>query len=404
MNVQDLSRLKIDRAAPPRGGMQRRRRRWAALAAIGVVLVTAAVVAFRITSRPAIETASVVLAYPSQAYAVLNATGYVVAQRKAAVSSKATGRLEWLGVQEGSRVKEGEVIARLESRDVTAALDQARANVQVAEANLRQGVAELDDAQAAFRRSAELLEKKFISAASHDAATARLNKARAAIGGLKAAIAAAQANRRAAEVTVGQTEIRAPFNGVILTKSANVGDNITPFSQAADTKGAVVTMADLETLEVEVDVAEGSIAQVAAGQPCEVQLEAFPELRLPCSVSRIVPTVDRTKATVLVKVRFDERDPRVLPDMSAKVTFLSQHALPAERQPVAATQAGAIAEREGQTYVFVVQDDRVRRRAVKLGRRIGELVELTGVKPGDKLALNPPPELDDGDRVKVAAK
>jgi HlyD family secretion protein len=196
----DLSKLRIERAP---SAAPRVRRRWGRAALVGSVI--AAAIAFGVTRYAApvpVETVTVTLAYPSQNFTLLNATGYVVPQRKASLSSKATGRLEWLGVLEGSRIKAGEVIAKLESRDVQATLAQAEAQVNVAIANQQQGAAELRDAEANFRRSKELLEKKFISGAQHDADVARLGKARAAIASQKAGVASAEANRRAAEVGV----------------------------------------------------------------------------------------------------------------------------------------------------------------------------------------------------------
>ena len=404
MAIVDLSKLKIDRSAAPASAGRPRRRKFRIAIIVGVIAVAGALAALRFNATPTVETVTVAQAYPSQNYTLLHATGYVVAQRKAAVGSKATGRLEWLGVLEGSPVKKGEIIARLESRDVSAALDQARANVQVAQANLEQGRAEFLDAEQAFKRSQDLLEKKFISAASHDTVVARYNKAKAAMCGYKASIAAAQANTRAAEVNLQQTLIRAPFDGVILTKSANVGDNVTPFSSAADTKGAVVNMADMETLEVEADVAESNLSKISVGQPVEITLEAFPALRLAGEVSRMVPTLDRSKATLLVKIKFVDRDPRVLPDMSAKVAFLSQPVPDADRTPVTAVQPAAITERDGKKLVFVVKDDKAQAMPVAVGRKVGELVQVSGVAPGDKVVLNPTDKLANGGAVTVAKK
>jgi RND family efflux transporter MFP subunit len=200
-------------------------------------------------------------------------------------------------------------------------------------------------------------------------------------------------------VALEQTLIRAPFDAIVLTKNANVGDNITPFSSAAEAKGAVVTVADMETLEVEADVSESSIARIAVEQPCEVQLDALPETRLSAVVSRVVPTVDRSKATVLVKVRFVERDPRILPDMSAKVAFLSRAARPDERKPVTVVQPGAVVERDGRKVVFAVKDDRARAVEVTTGAKIGELVEVKGVKAGERLVLAPSGQVKDGTAV-----
>jgi HlyD family secretion protein len=198
-----------------------------------------------------------------------------------------------------------------------------------------------------------------------------------------------------------QTVIRAPFDGVVLTKNANVGDNITPFSAAADTRGAVVTIADMSTLEVEADVSESNIAQIAVRQPCEIQLDALPEVRLAGEVSRTVPTVDRAKATVLVMVRFVDRDPRVLPEMSARIAFLSQPVPPDQRDPLPATQPSAIVERNGRQVAFRIEGDTVRAVPVSTGMKIGELVAVQGVAPGDRLVLSPGAQLQDGARIRL---
>ena len=399
----DLSRLKIDRTA--QSGPVRHRHSWLRYGIVPVLIAAvAAVIWSRVVAPPTVETVTVASVYPSQNYTVLNAAGYVVPERKAALSSKATGRLEWLGVMEGSRVKTDEVIARLESNDVRAQLAQAAAQVKLAEANVQQGLAELADAEANYRRSSELLAKKYISNAQNDTDLARLKKAQAAIASQKAAVTSSQANRRAAEVNVEQTLIRAPFDAIVLTKNADVGDNITPFSSAAGAKGAVVTVADMNTLEVEADVAESNIGKLKVDQPCEVQLDALPDVRLGAVVSRIVPTVDRAKATVLVKVRFVDKDPRVLPDMSAKVAFLEKPVPANEKKPVAAVQPRAIVERDGRKVVFVVKDDRVRRAELTTGRKLGDLVEVQGLKAGERVVLDPGEKVRDGAAVSVAKK
>lgn len=404
MDTPDLDKLRIDRAAPLPDAPARRRRAllWLALAA---VLVAALLAGWRVfAARETVTTAAIGFAWPSQQYTLLNATGYVAPQRKAAISSKATGRLEWLGVLEGSRVRKDELIARLENRDVAAALGQARANVEVAHASLGEARAELADARRAERRAADLLKRNFIAHANYDAALARRDKAEAAVAGARAAVTAAEANAAAAAVALDQTLIRAPFDGIILTKSANVGDNITPFSSAADSKGAVVTMADMDTLEVEADVSESKLSSIVVGQPAEISLDALPTLRLLGEVARTVPTVDRSKATLLVKVRFLERDPRVLPDMSARVAFLSRKPAPDERRPLLAVPRAAVAMREGRSVVFVVEGERVRAVPVTTGRRLGELVAVTGkLAPGSPAVLRPSPGLADGDAVRVEA-
>lgn len=373
---------------------------------VAALLATAVFGYVRVRHAPiTVETVTVTLAYPSQNYTVLNATGYVVAQTKAAVASKATGRLEWLGVEEGSRVGRGQIIARLEDQDVKAAREQAAANLQFARANLEQGLAELRDAENALRRSADLLTQGFVSQASHDIAIARLDKARAAISSLQAGIAAARAGLRGAEVAVEQTLIRAPFDGVVLTKAANVGDVVTPFSSALDAKGAVVTMADMSTLEVEADVSEANLSQVSVGQPVEIQLDALPGMRFRGVVNRMVPTVDRAKATVMTKIRFLDPDPRVLPEMSAKVGFLSREVAEEERAPRLAVNPAAAMVRAGRNVVYRVDGDRAVELEIQTGARIGDLVEvLRGPQAGDKLVLRPGERLHDGAAIRLAGK
>lgn len=401
----DLSKLRIDqdaKAFTPRPRSRRGRWWW-----IGGLLVAAAIAASQMVGKRAatVETATVALAYPSQAITRLNATGYVVAQRKASVASKATGRLEWLGVAEGSKVKAGEILARLENADVTATSEQALAAVNVARANLLQAEAELADARLAAGRSTDLLARKFISAASHDSALARLNKAQAAVGSAKASIAMQQASARAAQVAVESTIIRAPFDGVVLVKHANVGDVMAPFAAAADSKGAVVTMADMDTLEVEADVSEASLSKVQVDQPCEIQLDALPDRRFRGTVARMVPTVDRAKATVLAKIRFIDRDPRILPEMSAKVAFLERDVKPDEQTARIAANPKAVVERDGKPLVFVLENGVLHARNVTTGAKLGDVLEIrSGLKVGDKVVLSPDAKLADGMPAKLAEK
>jgi RND family efflux transporter MFP subunit len=302
-------------------------------------------------------------------------------------------------------VKAGEVIARLDNRDVVAQAQSAEAAVRAARAALEQAKAEEWDAATSLKRSQDLLAKGFVSQAAVDSAKMRADRATAGVASADAAIGVAEANARNAQVAVDFTLIRAPFDGVILSKSANVGDMVTPFSSAADSKGAVVTMADMATLEVEADVAEASLSKIAVGQPCEITLDALPDARFKGRISRIVPTVDRAKATVMTKVRFDEIDPRVLPEMSAKVSFLSREVTPAEQKPLVAVNADAIAARDGRSVVFVVRDDRAVEVPVRPGMRLGELTAIEGAaKAGEKAVAKPGADLAPNALVKVAAK
>lgn len=404
MATPDLSKLTISREQKAFSGKKGGRRKWWIIGIILIVLVGAGVAMKGGGGTVQVESGIVASAYPSQAITALNATGRVTAQRKAAVSTKATGRLEFLGVQEGSIVKAGDILARIENRDVSATQDQAQASLRAAKANLEQGLAELRDADSNLKRSEDLANKNFISSATLDGAKARYDKAKAAVASLNGAIGVAEANVRASSVSVEQTLIRAPFDGVVLTKNANVGDIITPFSSAADSKGAVVNMADMSTLEVEADVSEISLSKISVAQPVEIQLDAFPDLRLLGKVSRIVPTVDRSKATVLVKVEFVEKDKRVLPDMSAKVSFLSRELKAEERKPVTAAQAAAIVKRDGKDVMFVIDNNIAKLTPVTVGSKVGDLMQVSGVKPGDKVVLNPAEKLKDGSAVAIAKK
>ena len=399
----DLSSLRIDRdVAPIR---RRRRRKWIWLAIVAIIVAAAGGWYWMQPRAQTVQATPIVTTYPSQQYVVLNATGYVVAQRKAAISSKATGRLEWLGVAEGSRVKEGDVIARIDDRDVVAQAQSAEASVRAARANLQQSDVERQNAQVEYRRNQELVEKNFISRSALDVAKARLDRAVAGVASAQANLNVALANARNAQVSVDYTQIRAPFDGVILSKSANVGDLVTPFSNATDSKGAVVTMADMSTLEVEADVSESSLAKVRVGQPAEIVLDALPDTRFRGHISRMVPTVDRAKATVMTKVRFDEIDPRILPEMSAKVSFLSQEVTPAQQKPLLAVHPDALTQRDGHTVVFVIRDGRAVAVPVTPRVKVGDQTAITGdVKSGEKAVPKPASSLQSGALVKIATK
>ena len=404
MSTTDLSKLTISRDQKAFSGKKNGRKKWWIIAAV-VAVAIGALVSLRGGGPAQVESGIVASAYPSQAITVLNATGRVSARTKAAVSTKATGRLEYLGVQEGSIVKAGDLLARIENRDVTASLDQAQASLRAARANLEQGSADFRDADANLKRSADLVKKNFISSATYDTALARFDKAKASVASFNGAIGVAEANVRAARVSVEQTLIRAPFDGVVLTKNANVGDIITPFSSAADSKGAVVNMADMSTLEVEADVSEVSLGKISVDQPVEIQLDAFPDLRLLGKVSRIVPTVDRSKATVLVKIEFVEKDKRVLPDMSAKVSFLQRELKPEERKSVTAVQQAAITKRDGKDVLFVIDDKNIAKQMdVSVAGKVGDLIQVSTVKPGDKVVLNPSEKIKDGISVAIVKK
>ena len=385
---------------------------------MGLLLLAGAATALLVPRKTEVQASAVLAAYPSQQYAELTASGYVVAQRRAAVASKGTGRLIELRVREGSAVKQGDLIGRLEASDVQAAIVasqsgvvQAQAAKAQAEAAVGQARAELANAEVELKRQQDLRAQGFVSPQAVDSAERRLAVARSVLATQQAAIVMAQAGigQSQAQVAVQRvnqtnTEIRAPFDGVVLIKNANVGDMITPFSSASGTSGAVVTMADMRTLEVEADVSESNVARIKPEQPVEITLDALPEIRFRGNVSRIVPTVDRAKATVMTKIRFEALDPRVLPEMSAKVSFLSRPAVAEDQKPVIAVNPKALLEREGKTLVFRLVGETVEAVPVTLGRKIGDLQELLGggLKSGERVVLSPPPALKAGGLVVVS--
>ena len=326
-----------------------------------------------------------------------------MAQRKASVAPKTTGTLEWLGVEEGSRVRAGEIIARLENRDVTAGRDQAAANLVNARASLAQSEAELRDAGLAYNRQKELVSQGIVAQADFDAADARFRKARGGVEGAKAAVNSARAALKGTEAAIEYTNIRAPFDAVVLTKNADVGDIVTPIGAAATAKAAVVTIADMNSLQVEADVSESNLEKIKVGQPCEIQLDAFPDARFRGALHMIVPTADRSKATVLVKVSFLDRDSRVLPEMSARVAFLQRAVKADEKNPITAVNPAAVVTRNGKSILFLIKGERVAETHVTLGKNIGDMVEVqSGVKAGAKVALKPLDKLKDGTKIKSA--
>ena len=340
--------------------------------------------------------------FASRALTTMNASGYVVAQRKAAVSSKATGRLEHLYVEEGKVVKQGDIVATLENQDLKATLDEARANVKVAQAALANAEAELQDATLNYNRQKALRETGSVSIQSFDAAEARYRKAVALTTSARFGVDRTKASVEVAEVNLEYSLIRAPFDGVILTKNADEGEIVAPFGAATNAKAAVATMADLRSLMVEVDVAESSLEKIKVGGSAEIRLDAFPNDRFPGTVHMIVPTADRSKATVLTKVKFNQLDPRVLPEMSAKAAFLSRPLKDDEERPFLGIPLSALKKAGKQDIVFKINDAIANSVSVKVGRSWDDTVEiLSGLKEGDTVVLSPGERLESGRRVSV---
>jgi RND family efflux transporter MFP subunit len=406
MPAEDLNKLKIEKSKKTIGPAARKKKPFIIAAIVLLILLTGILYTTGIIA-PAVtvDVTTVSPVYPSQSLSVLNASGYIVAQRKAAVASKVTGRLVALMVEEGSKVKRNQIIARMESEDVTAAKDQSAANLNTAKATLEQAKAEKDNALQENDRYKKLVADGFVSQSDYDTVTTRYKRAQEGVKAAEAAVVGAEAALQGTRAGLDYTLIRAPFDGVVLTKNADIGDIVTPLGAAATAKAAVVTIADMKSLQVEVDVSETSITSISVGQPCDIQLDALSDLRFRGEVYAIVPTVDRTKATVLVKVRFLDKDPRMLPDMSAKVSFLSRRLKPEELKPRLAVNGSALMQDDGKTYVFLLQQNIVRKTIVELGEKLGDMVEIkAGLKPGDRIVIKPPKGLKDGSKIKIAER
>lgn len=391
----DLSSLRIDRKGP--GPTKAVGSRWVKRAVTwSLVLLLAAVAAYFILGflNPPLEVQLVgaSLSSPSQANSVLTASGYVVARRKAAVASKGTGRLVFLGVDEGDKVKKGQVIARLEDADVAAARARAQENLRVAEA-------ELYDAKQSLERNRILLKQGVLAQSEYDASDMRYRR-------VIATIESARFGVKEADVAVDNTLIVAPFDGTVLKKNADVGEIVAPLAGATSSRAAVVTIADMSSLEVDADVSEANITKISPEQNCEITLDAYPQQRYPGYVTKIVPTADRAKATVLVKIRFKDYDQKVLPEMSAKVSFLKPgSASDGDAKPVLTVPAAAVAKRNGRDVVFQLKDDRAVEVPVTIGQRLGASVEIQqGLKDGDKVIGKVEDKLVSGGKVTLAAK
>jgi RND family efflux transporter MFP subunit len=275
----------------------------------------------------------------------------------------------------------------------------------LARANLEGAKAEMEEAVLSFERNKELFVRGMVPKAQYDASEARYLRAQASVAAAEAAVKAASAAVQAVNVSLEYTLIRAPFDAVVLTKNADIGDIITPLGAAANAKAAVVTIADLSSLQVEADVSETNLGLVKEGQPCEILLDALPDSRFRGVVHAIVPTADRTKATIMVKVRFIDKDKRILPEMRAKVSFLSRPIKPEEQKPRTVVNRSALVSHGGNSTVFVVEGNRVTEKRVTTGEALGDMIEiLGGVKAGERVAVKAPNRLRNGSRVKIAEK
>jgi len=397
----DLSSLRISRESDT----DPNRRRYALIALGVVVLLLLGVAAVVVMRDRAVEVKLAIAELRGgSAGGGLTANGYVVARTKASVSSRLSGRLAYLGVEEGDRVAAGQVIARLESAEYDALVLQAKAEVLAAEAQRIEAEATLAQAVRGLERARALAKTELVARqALEDAETAHA-VATARVGSSTARVAAAKQALAAAEASLENTRVRAPFSGTILRKDAEVGEVVAPSVAGGGlTRGAVVTMADLTTLEVEVDVNEAYIGSVEHAQRSEVVLDAYPGVTFPGHVRQVVPTADRQKATVLVRVAIESRDPRILPEMGARVVFLEAADAKASAEPSRVFIPAATARAEGaETVVYVVVNERVERRVIEVGPVSGEAREVRrGLRGGEKLVVDPPAGLAEGTRVRI---
>lgn len=386
---------------------------WPALGVIVVLLLAAgAAWWFFFAARPiAVRTATVVASGPggASAGAVLQATGYVTARRQATVSTQITGTLTQVLIEEGDRVQKGQVIARLEDSSLRASLNVAQANISSAQAQVAQAQAQLAQATADSRRQDELAASGMLSKQAAEQARTAVATVTAQLEARRREVDAARAQLAQAQVNFDYTIVRAPFAGVVTVKAAQVGEIVSPLSAGGGfTRTGVGTIVDMDSLEVDVDVSEAYIGQVKPGMPCEAVLDAYPDWKAPAHVIAIVPSADRGKATVKVRVAFEQKDARLVPDMGVRVSFFGTRpaAAPAQAPKGLLVPAPAVVQRDGASVVFVVADGKVQQRAVKPAPQdVGAMKLLPndagGVKLGERVVLAPPASLQDGAAVRI---
>ena len=394
----DLSALRIEREPLDAGN-----RAWGKWIFLLVLLAAAAGGGWYWLKRerPVEVEVAVVTARAAGAQAsVLNASGYVTARRRATVSSKVTGKVIEVNVEEGMDVREGQVLARLDDSTLQAALRLYRAQLEAARRQIPEMEVRLEQARVMLRRQ-ELLRKEGLNTPND------IDNAKAEVDSLLARIASALEQVKVAEsqiamqqTAIDDTIIRAPFSGVAISKDAQAGEMVSPVSAGGGfTRTGISTIVDMRSLEIEVDVNESYINRVRAGQPVSAVLDAYPDWQIPANVITLVPTADRQKATVLVRIGFQKLDPRILPDMGVKVTFLREaDAGDLQVAPSVTLVPQAAVQKDGESsFVFIVRQDTVERRAIKTAGTDGDRLEVVaGLKGGDQVVISPPPELAEG--------
>lgn len=400
-----LNQLKIDRAArdfEPSGPGGRIV--WIAIAAL--LLLALAGGLFWWHQRPlAVQLDTAVAPSAAEASgAVLQATGYITARRQATVSAQITGTLTEVLIEEGDHVRKGQVLARLEDSAYRASLDAARANARAAHAQAGQTAAQLRQAQADAARQNALVARGLVSEQAAEQARTAVASYRAQLAAQRLAADAADAQAKQAQVNFDYTVVRAPFDGVITEKAAQVGEIVSPLSAGGGfTRTGVGTIVDMDSLEVDVDVNEAYIGRVQPDMPAEAVLDAYPDWTIPAHVIAIVPAADRGKATVKVRVALEKKDPRIVPDMGVRVSFLDKKPVPAAQAPKGVlVPASAVAERDGHRVVFVVGDGRAAMRRVDPQPAGSDMLRVpAGVAAGDRVVISPPASLADGMRVEA---
>ena len=397
----DLSGLKIEeRERENHSGPKTWRT--VALVVLGLVIVTGAVVIGR-GRAPAVEAATVRPGGNSTAAALLNASGYVTPRRRATVAAKITARVVDVYVDEGMTVTEGQILARLDDSDAQRRLRAAVTQRDATAARIRELEVNLANAEREFQRQTELDKSGFTSAQEVDVARTTVESLKAQIEATRGDVRAAEAQIAVAQQEVDNCTVRAPFPGVVVSKDAQRGEMVSPISAGGGfTRTGIATIVDMDSIEIEVDVTESYIARVETGQRVEAMLDAYPDWRVPAKVRTVIPTADRQKATVKVRISFDQLDPRILPDMGVKVSFLAGERPEGQPQVRALAPRDAVRDIGGQPVAFVIRDGRLERRAVSLGNNLGAEVEVTaGLSPGEQVVVKGPERRRDGQRVKV---
>ena len=404
MSLDDLAALKIERE-PERKPMGR----WVRWLVLLVILAGASAAAWKYVTRERpleVEVAAVSERAAGTQAAVLNAAGYVTARRRATVSSKITGKVVEVNVEEGMAIKEGQVLARLDDVVARSSVAMADAQVRASRAALDENTVRLGEAKVNLNRMIELLKGGIVGQADVDTAQAQYDSIGARIKALNEQVRVAESQADFARTNLDDTIIRAPFSGVAISKDAQPGEMVSPVSAGGGfTRTGICTIVDMKSLEIEVDVNESYINRVRPDQDVTAVLDAYPDFQIPASVITAVPTADRQKATVLVRIKFKKLDPRILPDMGVKVSFLREpgdNEAPV-KQAIALAPKAAVKVENDQSYVFVVgAENVVERRAVRVGGPDGDRVEvLAGLKSGDRVVIAPPPALQAGMKIEI---